>query len=116
MKYIAHLLLTAIIIFLLGNILPSVEIDNYFSAILVAFVLSILNVLVRPVLEIISIPITLITLGLFMFVINASIILLTDHLVNGFKVNGFWSALLFSLCLSLIQSVVMNLSKEEKKS
>ncbi|MDO4729406.1 MAG: phage holin family protein [Bacteroidota bacterium] len=114
MRYIISLLLTAIIIFLLGNLLPNVYIDNYFSAIMVAFVLSILNVLVKPVLEFISIPITILTLGLFMFVINAAIILLTAELVSGFKVNGFFGALLFSLCLSLTQSVAFNLMDEKK--
>ncbi len=114
MKYIASLLITSIIIFLLGNILPNAEISDYFSAILVAFVLSILNVLVKPVLEIISIPITILTLGLFMFVINAAIILLADELVDGFKINGFFGALLFSLCLSVVQSIAFNLLDDKK--
>ena len=113
MKYAISLLITAIIIFVLANVLPSAHIDNYFSAILVAFVLSILDVLVKPVLQIISIPITIITLGLFLFVINACIILLADELVGGFKVNGFVGALLFSLCLSLVQSVVFNLMEKK---
>ncbi len=115
MKYIASLLITSIIIFLLGNILPNAEISDYFSAILVAFVLSILNVLVKPILEIISIPITILTLGLFMFVINAAIILLAAELVDGFKVNGFLGALLFSLCLSVVQSVAFSLLDEREK-
>ncbi|MFK8284315.1 phage holin family protein [Capnocytophaga canis] len=116
MKYILSLLITSVIIFLLGNILPGVHITDYFSAVLVAFVLSILNVLVKPVLAIISIPITILTLGLFMFVINAVIILLAAQLVEGFKVNGFLGALLFSLCLSLVQSVAQNLlDKQEQR-
>ncbi|WP_172919871.1 phage holin family protein [Capnocytophaga canis] len=116
MKYIVSLLITSVIIFLLGNVLPGVHITDYFSAILVAFVLSILNVLVKPVLAIISIPITILTLGLFMFVINAVIILLAAQLVEGFKVNGFLGALLFSLCLSLVQSVAQNLlDKQEQR-
>lgn len=114
MKYIVSLLITSIIIFLLGSILPNASISDYFSAILVAFVLSILNVLVKPILTIISIPITIITLGLFMFVINAIIILLADELVAGFKVNGFFGALLFSLCLSLVQSVAFNLMENKE--
>ncbi|MDO4229099.1 MAG: phage holin family protein [Capnocytophaga sp.] len=114
MKYLVNLLITGIIVFLLGNILPGAVIDNYFSAVLVAFVLSILNVLVKPILTIISIPITLLTLGLFMFVINAVIILLAAELVQGFKVNGFWGALLFSLCLSLVQSIASELLEDKK--
>ncbi|GIM52999.1 hypothetical protein CAPN004_20290 [Capnocytophaga cynodegmi] len=114
MKYIVSLLVTAVIVFLLGNVLPVAKISDYFSAILVAFVLSILNVLVKPVLQIISIPITIITLGLFLFVINAVIILLAAELVNGFEVSGFFGALLFSLCLSLAQSVAFRLMEDNK--
>lgn len=114
MKYIISLLVTGIIVFLLGNILPNVHVSDYFSAVLVAFVLSILNVLVKPVLQIISIPITIITLGLFLFVINAVIILLAAELVSGFKVGGFLGALLFSLCLSFIQSIVSDLMEKQK--
>ncbi|MDO5105413.1 phage holin family protein [Capnocytophaga sp.] len=114
MKYILSLFITGIIVFLLGNILPGAAISDYFSAVLVAFVLSILDVLVKPVLQFISIPITVITLGFFLFVINALIILLAAELVSGFRVNGFWGALLFSLCLSLVQSVAFNLMKDDK--
>lgn len=114
MKYIVSLLVTGIIVFLLGNLLPGVFITDYFSAVVVAFVLSILNVLVKPILTIISIPITILTLGLFMFVINAVIILLAAELVQGFKVNGFFWALLFSLCLSLVQSVALELMEDKK--
>ncbi|MFJ1350836.1 phage holin family protein [Capnocytophaga canimorsus] len=106
MKFVVNLLLTALAVLVLANILPGASITNYFTAILVAFVLAILNVLVKPVLFFISIPITVVTLGLFLFVINAIIILLAGELVGGFNVNGFWAALLFSLFLSLTQSVI----------
>ncbi|ATA77023.1 phage holin family protein [Capnocytophaga canimorsus] len=106
MKFVVNLLLTALAVLVLANILPGASITDYFTAILVAFVLAILNVLVKPVLFFISIPITVVTLGLFLFVINAIIILLAGELVGGFSVHGFWAALLFSLCLSLTQSVI----------
>lgn len=116
MKYIASLLITSIIVFLLGSILPGANITDYFSAILVAFVLSILNILVKPLLMIISIPITIVTFGLFLFVINAIILLLASELVEGFQLNGFLGALLFSVCLSLVQSIAFNLLDDNQKN
>lgn len=115
MKFVVNLLLTALAVLVLANLLPGAAITDYFTAILVAFVLAILNALVKPVLFFISIPITLITLGLFLFVINAVIILLADQLVTGFSVNGFWAALLFSLCLSLMESVINRLMENANK-
>jgi putative membrane protein len=81
--------------------LPGVKVDNYFSALLVAVVLAFLNTFLKPVLTILTIPITLFTLGFFLLVINAVIILIAGRLVNGFQVNGFWWAVLFSLILSI---------------
>jgi putative membrane protein len=113
MKFILRLLLTALAVILLANILPSVEVDNYWIAILVALVLSLLNLLVKPLLVILTLPVTILTLGLFLLVINAIIILLASSLVSGFSVDGFWSALLFSLLLSILQSVLFAFLKEE---
>ena len=79
-----------------------------------AFVLSVLNVMVRPILTIISIPITVVTLGLFLLVINAVIILLAGEVVSGFVVHGFWGGMMFSVCLSLAQTLVLALSKKKK--
>lgn len=106
MKILINLIVTAIIVFLLANFLPGISVDGFGSSIIVVIVLAILNFLVKPILQIISIPITILTLGLFLFVINALIIMLCGSLVGGFHVDGFWSALLFSLVLSIVQSIV----------
>jgi len=106
MKIIINLLVTALIVFLLANFLPGIHVDGFGSSIIVVIVLAILNFLVKPILQIITIPITILTLGLFLFVINALIILLCSSLVGGFTVDGFWPALLFSLVLSIVQSIV----------
>ncbi len=79
------------------------------SAILVAVVLAFLNQIVKPILTILTIPITIVTLGLFLLAINAFIILFAEKLVSGFHVAGFWYALLFSLILSLITGVLNSL-------
>lgn len=106
MKIIINLIVTALIVYLLSNFLPGISVDGFGSSVIVVIVLAILNFIVKPILQIISIPITILSLGLFLFVINAIIILLCSSLVGGFHVDGFWSALLFSLVLSIVQSIV----------
>ena len=113
-QYLIGIFVSAILIFLLGYLNVGAQIENFFSAILVAFVLSVLNVMVRPILTIISIPITVVTLGLFLLVINAVIILLAGEVVSGFVVHGFWGGMMFSVCLSLAQTLVLALSKKKK--
>lgn len=106
MRILINLIVTALIVFLLSNFLPGVSVDGIGSSIVVVIVMAILNIFVKPILQIISIPITILTLGLFLFVINAFIIWLCSVLVSGFHVESFWSALLFSLVLSIIQSII----------
>lgn len=108
MKLLIRLLMTAIVVFLLANFLPGMGVDSYWTAIIVAVVLGLLNLIVRPILVIFTLPITILTLGLFLLVINALMILLCDAIIGGFDVDGFWYALLFSLCLSIIQSILFS--------
>lgn len=93
-------------VFLLAYIMPGVEVKTIFSAILVAVVLSLLDAVIKPLLILLTLPATILTLGLFLFVINACIILIDDHFVHGFNVDGFWYALLFSIVLSFFNSFV----------
>ena len=109
------MLLTAIAVVILAELLPGIKVDGYTSAIIVAIVLGLLRIFVRPLLIIFTLPITIMTLGLFLFVINALIILLADKLVDGFHVFGFWYALLFSLLLSFFQSILYSFLKEKKQ-
>ena len=115
MKYILRILLSALAVVILAKILPGVGVDSYTTAIIVALVLSLLNFIVKPLLIIFTLPVTIITLGLFLLVINAIIILLADHLVGGFYVDSIWWALLFSLLLSFLQSILFSLLKDDKK-
>ena len=91
------------------------EINKFSTAFLVAIVLAFLNTIVKPVLTLISLPITFFTLGLFLLVINAFIILFAHKLVDGFYVNGFWTALWFSLILSLVSSLLESIQGKEKE-
>lgn len=115
MNFILRLLLSALAVVLLANILPGIHVETYWIAILVALVLSLLNGLVKPLLVILTLPVTLLTLGLFLLVINAIIILLAGSLVPGFTVDGFWWALLFSLLLSALQSILFAFLKDDSK-
>lgn len=92
----------------------SPEINKFITAFLVAVVLAFLNTIVKPILTILSLPITFFTLGLFLLVINALIILFADKLVDGFKVDGFWTALWFSLVLSLVSGILESFSKKKE--
>lgn len=109
MKLIIRILLTALAVILIAEFLPGVSVESYVTAIIVAVVLAILNLIVRPILVILTLPVTILTLGLFLLVINAIIILLTDSFISGFGVDGFWIALIFSLLLSIFQSILYSI-------
>lgn len=115
MKTFLKILLTALAVIVLANILSGVTVTGYGSAIIVAIVIAILNMIVRPLLIFFTLPATIVTFGLFIFVINAVIILLADKLIDGFAVSGFWSALLFSILLSIFRSFLFSLLKDEKR-
>jgi len=99
---ILQILIIAIAVLLTGAILPGIQIKSFWTAVMVAIVLALLNFFVYPVMVFLAIPITIITFGLFLFVINALIIMLAGSIVGGFKVDGFWWALIFSIILSFI--------------
>ncbi len=115
MKLILKILLTAIAVVVIANFLPGVLIASYTSAIFVAIVLGLLRVTVKPLLIFFTLPATIVTLGLFLLVINAVIIMLADYFVDGFSVSGFWVALLFSLLLSLFQSFLYSFLNGKKQ-
>ncbi|MAZ72382.1 MAG: hypothetical protein CMC70_04475 [Flavobacteriaceae bacterium] len=114
MNWILKLLLTAVAVIILAYILPGVEVSGYLSALGVAVVLALLRLIVKPILVILTLPVTIVTLGLFLLIINAVIILLADFFVGGFAVQNIWWALLFSVLLSLLQSILHSLVSEEK--
>jgi putative membrane protein len=115
MKYILRLLLSAIAVVVLSKVLPNVSVDTYTTALIVAVSLSLLNFIVRPILVILTLPVTIITFGLFLLVINAIIIKLADHFIDGFSVDGWLWAIVFSLLLSILQSILFSIFKKGKK-
>ena len=102
---------TVLTIVLAAYILPGVLVTDWPTAILAGLILSLINLALRPILLLLTLPINLLTLGLFTFVINALLILLTDALVPGFEVDNFWWAILFSIILSIITAVFSDLGK-----
>lgn len=114
MQTILKILLTAIAVMILAYILPGVEVASYWSAIIVAVVLGLLRLIVKPILVFLTFPITIVTLGLFLLVINAAIILMADYFIGGFAVRNFWWALAFSVLLSFLQSILFSLLEKDK--
>jgi putative membrane protein len=113
MTFLLRILLTAVVVVFLANFLPGVTVTGYLTAIVVALVLALLNLIVKPILVLLTLPVTILTLGLFLIVINAIIILLVDAFVAGFQVSGFWIAVLFSLLLSIFQSLFFSIAERK---
>ncbi|MCF8325128.1 MAG: phage holin family protein [Leadbetterella sp.] len=105
-NYIVRLLICGLILFLVPNYLKGIQVDGYITAIIVALVMSILNTFVRPILSLISLPITFLTLGLFSLVISVCMVYLCDYLVDGFHVEGFLPPLILSFILSIANGIV----------
>ncbi len=101
MKMILRLLITAFFVLLAANFIPNIAVSSFYTAVVVAMVLGLVNLFIRPVLMILTFPINLLTLGLFTFVINAALLWFVATFVKGFTVEGFLAALLGSLVISL---------------
>jgi len=111
MKLIARIALTALALLIVSHFIPGVIIDGLYPAIIAACILGILNAIVRPILIIFTLPITILTLGLFIFVINASLFYFTASFMEGFSVTGFFPALLGSILVSIISAIGNNFIK-----
>lgn len=106
MKWWQRILLNTLIFLILGNALNGFFVDSWTTAILGAVIFGILNTFIKPIIRILSIPITLVTLGLFYFVINGLMIWLTSYFVAGFIVNSFGQAIFVALIVSVVNSLV----------
>ncbi len=106
------LLVRTIAIAITAYLVPGVVITDWVAAVVAAVVLGILNLVVRPLLLILTIPVNIMTLGLFTLVINTAMILLATKIVPGFKVDSFWTAFIFSLVLSLVSWFLESLGKK----
>lgn len=113
MRFILKFIVSAAIVFLLANFLPGIIVKDFTTSMVVVIVLSLCNAIIRPVLVLLTLPITFFTLGLFLLVINVVMIYITDMFIPGFIVNGFFNTLIFSLLLSLLNYVSDKLLDEK---
>ena len=101
-------IVSAMVIFSVAYILPGVKVSDFTSALVVALVLGIINALLKPILLILTLPINILIFGIFIFFLNALLILLVSNIVAGFKVDGFFAALIFAIVLSITNTVIHN--------
>jgi len=114
MKFITKTLITAAILAFLAYLLPGIHIEgNYFYAILIALMLGLLNTFIRPILIFLTLPATIISLGFFLLIINAAIVMLAGSFMDGFTVDNFGWAFLFSILLSILTSVINNMLNDQ---
>jgi putative membrane protein len=109
MRFLARLLLNGIAIIVAAYLLPGLHVDSPTSALLAGVILGFVNAIVRPVLFVLTLPLTLVTLGLFIFILNAICFALTALIVPGFSVDGFWWALLGALLVSIVSWILNGL-------
>lgn len=105
MKFITRLLITAFALVLVTYFVPGIAVTGLYPALIAAFFLAIVNAIIRPILVLLTLPITVLTLGIFIFVINASIFLFVASFVDGFTVTSFWSALVGSVLVSIVSGI-----------
>ena len=105
MRFILSILVNGLVVFIASQLLSGVEVNSFGTAIVVAVVLAIVNFLVKPLLKILTLPITILTLGLFLLVINGLMILLVDYFVGGFEVDGLFVAIIFSIILAILNTL-----------
>ncbi len=117
MRFLARLVLNGVAIILAAYVLPGIHIAGLFAAFVAGVILGFVNAIVRPVLFFLTLPLTLITLGLFIFVLNAICFALTAWLVPGFSVDGFWWAVFGALLVSIVSWILNGLvvGKKERR-
>jgi len=115
MNFFIKILVIAGVSFGLAHVLKGVHIDTFWTAFVFAVVLAILNIFLKPVLILLTLPVTILTLGLFLFVVNTLVVLLASRFVNGISIANFWWGLLFSLLLSIITSILDRELKKDRK-
>ena len=113
MNSIIRIILTAILVLVIDHFMSGITVASFTTSVIIAVVLGLLNVFVKPILVFFTFPVTIVTFGLFLLVINAVIVLICDKFVNGFAVNGFMSALIFSIILSICQSILFSFTKDK---
>ncbi|MGP3608848.1 phage holin family protein [Anoxybacteroides rupiense] len=114
MKWLAHIIVNAVLLLALAGYFQSIHLSGVGAALLASFLLSLLNMVVKPILIVLTLPVTVLTFGLFLFVINALTLLMTSWLMgNSFTIDGFGAALLASLAISLFHVIIDAISDRD---
>ena len=116
MNFIIRLIISTLAVLVTSYVLPGVYVENFLTALIVAILLGCLNVFVKPLLILLSLPAVVFTFGLFLIVINTLMIMLADKLVDGFSVGGFWHALLFGIVLWLVTNIFNAIKKRDEQT
>lgn len=111
MSFLIKLVLSTLSVLVASYLLPGAHVSGFFDALIVALILALFSATLKPLLIILTIPVTVFTLGFFLLVINALMIMLADYFITGFVVDGFWWALLFGVILAIVNSIFEGLSK-----
>ncbi len=111
MNFIVNLFISTAAVLVTSYVIPGIHVADLTTAVVVAVVMGILNSVIKPILVVLTLPITIVTLGLFTLVINASLVMLAARIIPGFSVTGFWPALWFSLVLSIVGGFLNSLKK-----
>jgi putative membrane protein len=106
MRFILRIILVGVVVWLLSKYIPEIHFKDATSAIIFVLVFTLLNIIVKPIFILLTIPITIVTLGLFLIFVNAIMILLADYLMSGFSVDGFLWAFIFSIILAVVNYVI----------
>lgn len=115
MNFIIKLLITALVAYLLPHLLSGVHVAGFKAALLFSLLLAFFNVIVKPILIFFTLPVTIVTLGFFLLVINALMVMFADKFIDAVKVDGFWWAFLFSIILSVLTSFLHGLVEKKKE-
>ena len=110
MRKIADWLVSAISLLIISRIVPGIHFADFLSAIIAALIIGLINVLIKPILVLFTLPITVVTLGLFSLVINAVLFQLASHVTPGFMIDSFWAAFIGSLLYAIVNSILHKLS------
>jgi putative membrane protein len=115
MKWILKITVNTLAILLSAHLLPGVKVPNYSTALAIALTLSILNIFFKPLFIVLTLPITLLSFGLFLLFTNAFMILIADYFIDTFSVGSFWNAFLFSLLLWMVNSIFDKIIKKDQE-
>jgi Predicted membrane protein len=106
---LANILLTALIIYVISNVFPGIKVQSFGTAVIVAVILGVLNALIRPIALLLTLPINILTLGLFTFVVMGAMVWLTTQIVPGFTVTNFWWCILFAIILAVFNGLIFSI-------